>query len=282
MSQLIDFYTYEAMENAIVFSASSEATNHPAEHAILPLEPNFSWEANEASVQHTLVIDLGEIKTCDGFSFIHQEIEQTTPTNQSVDMECEFSFDAVHWDTTTLAERDVTSDLENPDIRIKIRNFESGGNPIALNARYWRFTAVGPAAPNFYAPADMRVSMLWLHRRRQIDTGASFPVDDTLIYPANSISLPFGKIFRTGHSATPHTTMSRTFMVTTNEYETLLQVMRDCNGAYRPFTFIESDNVRRLCKFASDEIKEDLLDIGLYQISFQFVALPILGKDKYH
>lgn len=282
MSTLHSFHTFAVMKDAIATSASSEATDHPAEHAISPLEPNFAWEANEVSAQHTLVVDLGETRVCDGFSYIHHETEETndvTEISVSVNIDCEKSSDGTNWTTLTLAPQDDLVD-SNP---LKIRYFVSGGSTKQTeSARYWRFTVKGQLSPNFYAPTDARISMCWLFGYSELDRGAGFPMNDTPVFPTSDIPMPYGKQYRTGYSVNPHTTFSRVWMVTTAEYEVLKQVMRDCHGKQRPFILQSSDSSRRLCNFASDEIGEELLDIGLWRVTINFVEVPIVGKDGYH
>jgi len=283
MSILIDFHTYEIMENATIHNASSEATNHPAEHAIAPLESNFAWEANEAEAQHTLTIDFGETRECDGFSFIHHEVAISPSTGIVIGIHK--SSDAINWTAISWVYNSDGSDVPFDDFTsqlIKLRYFTVGGVLASHKARYWRFTLLGMESPNFYAPSDMRISMLWLFRLRQLDRGPSFPINDTEIYPINNLRLPFGKVYRTGHSINPHTLFTRTWMLSDVEYEVLRTLMRECNGMYRPFIMTDVDGTRRLCRFATDEIDEELLDIDLYRITCQFVELPIVQKDGYH
>jgi len=280
MSTLINFYTYEVMRDAIINNASSEAIGHPAEHAISPLETSFAWETNEVDTQHTITIDLGETRSCDGFSFIdHESID--------IDITVEYSSDAINWTTVpTVVNSDgssVPTDLGDDDIQIKLRHFHLVGVLTDYKGRYWRFTLIGDSEPSPYYPeSDTRLSMLWLFELCQLDRGASFPINDTPTYPASAIQLPFGKVYRTGHSINPYTPFTRTWMVTESEYDILRELMRKCNGTYRPFLFVDSDGIRRLCKFETDEITEELLDVGLYRITFSFIELPIIRKDKRH
>ena len=188
MSILTEFYTYEVMDGAIIHSVSSEATGQPAEHAISPLEPDFSWKANEASTQHTLVIDLGETRECDGFSFMHNENESPgPPVSLYTTVTADYSSDGVNWTAITLVFNsdgsNDPSDLTDGQ-RIKIRFFFNSG-AASHRGRYWRFTIKGSAAPNFYAPSDSRFNMLWLFRSHLLDKGASYPVDDVPTFPAD-------------------------------------------------------------------------------------------------
>ena len=274
------------MEGATIANVSSEATNHPAEHAITPLEPNFSWEANEAATQHTIVIDLGEIRACDGFTFMNHEVEQATPTLIAVDLDIEYSLDNVAWVSIATAHQSdgtsTPSDLTDNDKQIKLRHFHVSTIPTRFYGRYWRFTAVGQAAPLFIPPNNMRLSMIWLFQLNQLDKGASFPVDDTTIFPADAVELSNGKVYRTGHSVNPFGILSRTWMVTDTEYSILLDVIRQCNGKYRPFVLVENRGKRRLCKFAKDEISEEWIDTGIRQTTFNLVELPVVRKDESH
>lgn len=286
MSALFNFHTFEVMDGAVVLNASSETTGHPAEHAIAPLEPNFAWEANESSAQHTLSIDLGETRSCSGIVFRHHETESST-TGISVDVEC--SSDGTNWSSVSLSSStsggpSSPADLKDSSILFKVRYFVNSGTLLLEDAvaRYWRFTIKGLSSPYYYAPSDARMSVLWLFTLHQLDRGAAWPMNDNVVYPADSINLAFGKVYKTGYSINPHTPFSHTWMVTTDEYDTLRDVMECCNGTYRPVLITQPDGTNRLCKFASDEITEELLDIDLWRVTLQFVALPIVGKDKYH
>lgn len=286
MSALIDMYTYEVMGGAIVTAVSSEVAAHPAEHAISPLEPNFAWEANEALAQHILTIDLGEVRTCDGYSFIHQENEISGPA-ESTRISCEYSTDSTIWeDAVIVYNSDGTNnpdDLYDEDIRVKLRHFSDGSNNImSLSARYWRFTVYGVLPSNYYAESDARISMCWLFRINQLDRGAAFPTNDKPVYPSGSVELPFGKEYRTGYNVNPHVLFSRTWMVTEAEYDILRAVMRECNGTAKPFLFVENSGARRLCRFTSDIIGEEIVDVGLWRVTIDLVELPITGKDEYH
>jgi len=288
MSLLTSFYTYEVMDGAVVHDVSSEAADHPAEHAIAPLEPNFAWEANEASTQHTLIVDLGETRVCDGFSFIHHETETSgPPTAISLTVEVEYSPNATDWTSIDLAYNsdgsNSPSDLYLESARVKLRHFVDGdGNITRFTGRYWRFTIKGVAPPFEFATSDARLSMLWLFRVNQLDHGAAFPVSDTVVFPTSGLSLPFGKVYRTGYSVNSHTLFVRVWMLTDDRYDVLREVMRECNGTYRPFVLVGDDDVRRLCKFEKDEIDEELLDVGLYRVTCRFVEIPTVGKDGHH
>ncbi len=271
MSLLTNMYTFAPMENAVVVSSSSENVDHPAEHAISPLEPNFAWEANQASAQHLLTVDLTEPRSCDGFSFIHHEAVDITVTAEASD-------DNASWFSCVIETQTV------PDSTfIRIIVFTSNGSTASpYTARYWRFTVQGTAGAPNYAPTDCRISMCWLFNHHEFDRGAGFPLDDTPTYPSDGKQLSYGKIYRTGWSVNPHVLFTRTWMLTEIEYTVLMAVLRDCNGMYRPFILVENDNVPRLCKFASDEIKDELLDVGLQRVTCKFVEPPIVQRNEYH
>lgn len=274
-SSLLDFYTFEQMDSAVIQSVSSETTAHPAEHAIAPLEPNFAWETNESDVKHTITIDLGETKACNGFMFIHNE-------SVDIDMAIECSPDNSDWTSISLIVH-TPDDTDDDNVRLKLRHFaDSSYNFVTYSARYWRFTMWGDTSPNYNAPNDARINAVWLFTHYQLDRGYSFPLDDTYIYPMNGIDLPYGKEYNIGHGVNPHCLFSRTWMLNTTQYSILKQIMRDCNGGYRPFVIIEPDSTRRLCKFEEDIIDEERLDINLWRVKCKFVELPMVGKDKIH
>ena len=259
------------MDDAIIASVSSEASGQPAEHAISPLEPNFAWQANEVSAQHKLIIDLTEARECDGFSFIHHEAED-------IDITVEMSADATQWISCTLLS------YTTPDSTfIRMHYFASDGTNLSTyTARYWRFTVLSTTYAPYYAPTDCRISMCWLFSFHEFDKGAAWPINDMSVYPGNSELLANGKVYRSGYSVNPYVTFTRTWMLVDSEYDVLRAAIRACNGAYRPFVLIESDGVHRLCKFASDEITEELLDLGLYRVTCKFVELPIVQKNRWH
>ncbi|MFA7286921.1 MAG: discoidin domain-containing protein [Patescibacteria group bacterium] len=285
MSILLDFHTYEVMDGATIETVSSESTGHPAEHAISPLEPNFAWQANQANTQHVLTVDLGESRTCDGFSYIHHERDTTgPPVAHGITVTVQYSDDATTWNATELAYHSDGSLTPTDHVTefIKLRYFIISSVPVAITARYWQFTFAELAGPFFYAPVDMRISMCWLFRLHQLDRGRSTPDNSSIVYPVGDLALPFGKTYRTGYSVNASIPFTGTWMVTNTEYDVLRSVMRECNGVYRPFLLRDWDNTRRLCQFTSDEIDEELLDLDLYRVTCQFVELPIVKKDKYH
>jgi hypothetical protein len=277
MSALTKFITYEAMEDAIVHSVSSETTGHPAEHAISPLEPNFAWQANQSDVvQHTFVIDLGKPQVCNAITFIHHETENPgPPVAITINILLQASYDGTDVNDISITGIDGSIDDLYSET-IKVRTFND------YEARYWHITVVSMTPPPNYVPPDSRFSMLWMGRLHELDRGYAYPLDDTPIYPSTDHALPFGKVYRTGHSIHPHTTMTRTWMVTDTEYDVLKEVMKECNGTYRPFFMRDVNGTRRLLKFEQDVIEEELLDIGLYRVTCRFVQLPIVWKDKIH
>jgi hypothetical protein len=288
MSLLADFYTYEVMSNATVEAVSTEVAGHPAEHAISPLEPNFAWQANQASTQHTLTVDLGATYACGGFTYMHHEVESDAdPVSlKGIDITVASSDDGSTWTAVTTA---YNSDGTNvPDDRmdgtkvIKLRHFVDGaGALLPRTARYWKFTVKGMQGPSYYPTTDCRINMLWLCVVRQLDRGSVVPTDDAIAYPTGDLELAYGKVYRTGYSVNPYTAFSRTWMLTDEEYAVLCGVMQACNGSDLPFV-LSTDGERRLCKFAEDEVDEELLDVGLRQVTCKFVTLPIVGKDEYH
>lgn len=287
MSLLTKFFTFEVMENATIENVSSTATGHPAEHAISPLEPNFAWEANEASAQHTITIDLGEIRSCDGFIYRHHESEaEAPPVNIGLLISAECSSDNTTWESISLSPNDDGSssptDIYSSSILFKMKYFVSGTTLIPKIARYFRFTLEGSGAPNFYAPTDSRVSILWLFNFYEFDKGSFYPVADTTIYPTNETNLPYGKVYKTGLNVNPHIKFSKTWAVTAIEYEILLTVLSNCNGSYRPFLFVEYDETRRLCYFESDQFEEMLIDTDLYRITCRIIEIPIIQKGGIH
>jgi hypothetical protein len=274
------------MEGVIIDSVSSEATGHPAEHCVSPLEPNFAWEADGSDDQHTIIVDLGESRTCDGFSFVHHELElDFGGAIIAVDVLLEKSNDGSNYDGVTLAPNSdgtqTPNDLVNLNMQLKLRHFVDGTTPIRCTARYWRFTIRSPVTP-FFAPDNARVSMLWLFNIHQIDLGSNFPVDDQIVYPDKTAQLPHGKVYRTGHNINHHTVFTRTWTAPQAEYDILRGVITACNGQYRPFILVEADGVRRLCKFRTDQIKEEILDVGLNRLTLNLVEIPVVKKDKYH
>jgi len=272
------------MVAAIVTAASSEATGHPAGHAVSPLEANFAWQANEASAQHTLTVDLGSVTECDGFSFVHHETDDETG---SLDITVERSCSGTGWTPIDLAFNsdgtDSPDDLGDDTHAIKLRYFVDAENdPASVASRYWRFTIEGTESPGYYAPNDARVSMCWLFKFYEFDRGRAIPTNDLLEYPKSTLKMVGGRQFRTGWSINPTTKMTATFMFDADEFDVILSFVRACNGARIPFTLIDVDDVRRLCVFGSDQTEETLVNTDIYEMTMKFVELPLIGKDGYH
>jgi len=280
MSVLSRFYTYEVMDNAIISSVSSEETNHPAEHAIRPLEPNFAWQTDENGVQHVIVIDLGASHVVDGYSFIHHETESEgpSPVYSGISITCESSNNALNWTTQPIEDAygDAIDDGDDFVHLIKIRHLTNA----PTTARYWRFTVAGLEYP-FYAPEDARISMLWLFTYHFIDKGPGTPLDDVIAYPGDVFDTSCGSRFTTGHSINPSTISTRTWGVSHTEYDILLTAIKKCNGGYRPFLLVENDGEHRLCQFV-DSFEETILDTDFYLVTAKITQWPIVQKDKVH
>jgi hypothetical protein len=272
------------MLEAVVTTASSAASGHPAEHAVSPLEANFAWQANEASAQHTLAVDLGSAIECDGFSFVHHETDDVTA---SLDITAERSRNGTDWTPVDLAFNsdgtDVPDDLSDDTHAIKLRYFIDGENdPISVTSRYWRFTVKGTDSPSYYAPSDARVSMCWLFRLHEFDRGRATPTGDLTNYPGSELKTLGGRRFRTGWSVNPITEMAATFMFNAAEFNVMLDFVCACNAARTPFTLVDVDGVRRLCVFGSDQVEETLVNTDIHEVTVKFVELPLIGKDGYH
>lgn len=283
----VKFHTFEVMESAIVNAKSSQQTLHPAEHAITPLEPNFAWEANEASVQHTLTLDLTEIRTCDGFTFMHHETE--TLGSVGLDVTVQYSLDNTTFYTVPLvgnAECGDIADTSDSSTRFKMRYFANTGLSAlqSYSGRYWKFTFKGLTAPNYYAPTDMRVSVCWLFTYHALDRGPAYPINHTVTFPSSTIKLGLGKTHKTGHTVNLRTTGSRLWQVNDTELDLLETVLEHANGRYRPVLVIEAneDIGPALWHITSDGVERELLDIGIYRAGFQFATVPLVGKDSYH
>ena len=272
------------MAAVVVTAASSAASGHPAEHAVSPLEANFAWQANGASAQHTLAVDLGSAIECDGFSFVHHETDDETA---SLDVTAERSRNGTDWTSVDLAYNsdgtDVPDDLGDDTHAIKLRYFVNSGNdPISVTSRYWRFTVEGTDSPGYYAPSDARISMCWLFRLHEFNRGRAVPTNDSTNYPGSELKTLGGRRFRTGWSVNPTTEMTATFMFNAAELVVMLDFVRACNAARTPFTLVDIDGVRRLCVFGSDQIEETLVNTDIYEVAVKYVELPLIGKDGYH
>lgn len=274
MSALVNFCTFEVMDGATVVSVSSQNDLHPAEHAIAPLEPNFAWEAAGSSTEHTITIDLTESRSCDGFTFIHHETDTILIT---LDIQAEYSNNGTSWTSAPADALDY-----GPTHTLKLRYFAT-----SISARYWRFTVSGVVAfEGSYisgsAPDDTRVSAIWLFHLHEFDKGPALPYDDAMRYPNATALLPFGKQFTTGYGNNRTAFFSRSWMLNSTERVALWEVIRNCNGVYRPLIFIDVDGTRRLCKLGSNLIQEIVVDIGVYQTTITLVELPIVKKDRYY
>jgi hypothetical protein len=260
------------MDNAIVDTVSSEATNHIAENAI-NLEANFAWEANEASAQHVLTIDLQAPYECDCLFWVHHEIEQIIPTLQGVTITLDWSHDTVTWTSATLADDDgVTEKL------LKVATFT------AVKARYWKVTFKGTSGPFFYAPNDMRISACWLGTVHDLDKGPGLPLNDEENFLLADTKLPFGKVYTTGFNINSSIAFSRQWalLYDSGEYAVLRDVITACNGSLRPFVYDQSTDDHLLCQFSRDTFDETLIDTNLYSITVHMLTIPIVQRDEYH
>lgn len=270
MSSSVEFYTFEAMDYAIVTSASSEADNHPAEHAIAPLEPNYAWEANEANTQHTITIDLQYPYPVDAIVWMHREAEESPNTGVSIKT-IQYSHDGTTWYTASTGPvTPITNKL------IKVVDL----SPAAVVGQYWKFTFQGQQSPNYYCPTDMRISMLWVATKYSLTAGPAYPLNDEVFIPSEDVSLPFGKKFTIGYSHNHQVLFERRFQVQQTDYNTIMDILEACNGRYRPFVYKETGGDYRLCKFDSDTVDEQVMDIGFYRLTLKLVELPIVERDE--
>lgn len=279
MSVLTKFFTFEQMDNAVVSSVSSENIGHGAQHAISPLEPNFAWQSNEASTQHEIIIDLGELKTCDTFFVMHHENIAETPVTLGVNVILKVSetLNAVDYQTVTFTEHDGTSyDQTDTSQFLHIYVFTT------RLFRYAKITIKGRTSPNFYAEFDARFSALWFGTKHELDIGTSYPIQDAEEFLIESVELAHGKIYSTGLNVNSQTRMTRTYQVNQMQYDAIRAIMRACNGIYRPFILIELNDTRIYCHFESDEIVEEIRDVEVYYITLKLIATPVVKFRKYH
>lgn len=271
MSSFVNFYTFAQMENATIQYVSSEVTNYIAEHAIAPLEPSMIWQANEANAQHYLDIDLGAPHECSCLFWIHHETE-LDPT-AGVTIELYWSHDATNWNEIALSGDDgITEKL------LKIVTFT------AQVSRYWRVKFFGVTAPNYYAPQNMKISVAWVGTSHALDVGPAFPIDDEEYIPSDTLKMPFDRIFSTGRNINGEITFNRQWMLRedSGEWSTLLNVIAECNGQYRPFVYDQSTNDHLFCRFTTDQFEETLIETDLFMVTCTIVATPVVQRNEYH
>lgn len=279
MSVLTKFFTFEQMDNAVVSSVSSDNSGHGAQHAIAPLEPNFAWQANEALTQHELIIDLGELKTCDTFFVTHHEIIDEIPVVLGVNLVLAVSetLAAGDYRAVTFTEHDGTVyDKTDTSQELRVYIFT------AQIFRYAKITVKGRTGPNFYSTVDARFSALWFGTKHELDIGTAYPIQDAEEYLVESVALAHGKVHSTGLNVNSQTHMTRTYQVNQTQYDAIRAIMRACNGIYRPFILIELGDIRLYCHFESDEITEEIRDVEVYRIILKLIATPVVKKDQYH
>ena len=272
-----NFCTFEVMDGALVHSVTSEQPLHPAEHAIVPLEPNMAWEANEANTQHKIVIILPESREVGGILFIHHESEV-------IHIAVEFSDNGTSWTAIPVVIPYWGSAPTDPPL-ISIRYLWniSTFKPVTVTAQFWRITFSGSVAPNYYTPTDMRISACWLFTANEITKRANLPLTEQIVFPKNLQLLPFGKQYVTGQNVNQSRTFSRTWVVTDAQRTELWQVISNCGGAYLPFILFDNETViPRLCRFNPSAITESLIDIGLTSVTAQLAEIPIVKQDARH
>ena len=271
MSDSTNFCTFESMQGALVYSASSEQPLHPAEHAIAPLEPNFAWEANQSNTNHQLVIVLPESRTIGGVLFIHHEAK-------TINIAVEHSANGSSWTpVSNLAPSWGNLSL----LHIRYLWNTSPAGKTTRTAKYWRITFYGATAPNYYPPFDMRVSACWLFSVTEITQRAHLPINEQVIFPINTQILPFGKQYVTGKNVNQSLSFSRVWTLTDIQRTTLWQVINRCRGALFPFILYEY-SLPRLCRFNPSAITESLIDIGLTSITAQLTEIPIVKLNARH
>lgn len=285
MSALNKFLTFEPMESAVVAAVSSEATGHPAEHAISPLEPNFAWQANQATTNHTLTIDLGYWRGVDGLMFIHHEAYDAGLPVDALTVEVAYSLNNSDWHTLTLwgsPDSSTVSDLDDTQI-YKLRYFISPATSAigTVRARFWRVT-LKSTIPAAHPATDARISAAWLFSYNGLDVGHIVPRKDSIHFNASNAQLVNGKRFSSGHTVNAVTTLQRTWVVTETQLATVKAIIHKCNGQYRPMMYVDQSGNRYLCRIAEDTISIEKMASERYRIEMNLITVPTVKKDKVH
>lgn len=270
MSVSTKFYTFRAMDDAIVIDVSSDNANHPAEHALI-LEPNFSWEADEADAQHYLTTDLTRPFIIDSLVWIHRDEEAISPSPWGLTADVYYSND-----NSTYTKATLTVDPGINAALLKVAEFSITGA-----YRYWKIVIKGTDDPSYYAAEDTRVSAVWWARKYTITSDPIFPMNDTIIHLQKQYNAAYGNQNGVGFNTNEIIQFTRTYTVDDDDYENILNMLMDTNGGKIPVVMQELNNDPILVK-VKDAVTIQKFTIDYRTVVLTFSTVPVVGRDEFY
>jgi len=231
MSASTKLTTFGQMRDAVVHSASSEASAHLADN-LVALEPNFYWESDQSDYQHQIVIDLGRPHRSNMVVIATRNVE-AEPTLDGVDITVSYGNDGTAFTEVSNA---VDPGITDGSV-IKPFRFDLTDNEY----RYWKVVVSGYDSPNYYPPDPTRLAGVWVGRERELSMPHAWPANDNEVFPADNVRLPYGMGFAIGRNMRPHVIFSRRYLFIDSDYDDFSGSLSD-SGTGTPVVLQEGDD----------------------------------------
>lgn len=268
MSASTKLTTFRQMEDAVVHSATSEVAAHLSDN-LVALEPNFYWESDQATFQHEIVVDLGRPARSNIVILATRNVEDESPVAKGVNLAISCGNDGIGF---TAVSNPVYPGIMEGKV-IKPFRFDLTGE-----YRYWKFVVLGYVAPNYWPPNPTRLAGIWIGREREIGMPHAWPVDDSEMFPADTINLPYGANFMIGRNLRPHTAFSRRYLLIDDDYDDFSDSLSD-SGTGTPSVLQEGNNDMMLVHVIRGINRRTLYD-GAYVMSVKYIKLPLLPAEE--
>lgn len=255
----LTLYTTGIMEEAVVDSATSEATGYPKEN-LIDGNPDTFWRATTTGDQ-TIDIDLQEAKNVDALVIFLCNYDTFAATAGTLAVS--------HSDDDSSYTVAGSTSLNGTAMPIVVVDFTQ------VSKRYWRisFTTMG-------AIAD--VGQIWMTTERVISQSHELPVNDKTIYLNRSLKAGGGRVYRAAVNKGSQSELPRSYRFAVgSDWAALLAAFNDCRGSLFPVILYDGTNYT-LVNFDSDELDQNKTAYAYYQPAVTFIQVPyIRDGDSY-
>jgi len=265
----IKLYTIDnIMNNAVVDSATSQATGFPKENLIDNNLDTYWKPTSEAN--QTIDIDLQIAKIVD-YAYVFVQ-NYTLHTVSSVFL-LQYSDDAFSNNSNGMvAAQGMGNMLLSPH-----RTYEI--SETATAHRYWRITIAS------FAGTVPNISAIWLCKEYDVGQTAEYPYKDSDIFASKKIKTGGDRIFTTVQNKKSSKSLPRQFLIsgTTNK-DALRNAHQDCKGDAVPVVVQEGTTYDDIvvCKFKDDKFSKNEKAYQLYNPKITLNELPYIDSgDSY-
>lgn len=256
----VSFYTLGNMRQAVVDSATSEATGFPKEN-LIDYNPDTYWKGT-SDINQVIDIDLQSAKIVDALVFLVQDYKlHGAPDTYEI-----FSSpdDIVY---TSRGTGNLAEALTQPIIIKDITQ---------QTLRYWRFAVDVAGLP------VANISELMLCRKHTIAQAAQWPEQDIERYHNRIIISPGGRQFTQSVNLNKQEVFTRKYRLNLSDMNTLKSIFNDGKGRLFPLILQEgtANADARYVRFESDVLNENQLDFELFEPTVQFSQLPFIASGE--